>query len=87
MVVTKKKKKRKHGSGGGQNNFPPLNSAPTTIVDTQQKGISLSALTPPARPPQPQVQSPKPISTSIPPQSYPPQIIHPGQIAKFDDQK
>ncbi len=60
----KKKKKKKHGSGNGQNNFPPLNASvvPTTIVDTAQKGISLSSLQPKQEMPEkiePKIEQPK----------------------------
>ena len=95
----RKRKKKKHGNGSS--NFPPLNSAPTTIVDTQQKGISLSVLQPQARPAQPPSQSvptvsvapvitsevKPPSNTQSPQTSQPPQTIQAGQIAKLDDQK
>lgn len=51
----RKRKKKKKGGQGGQNFGNPNQGAPVTIVDTQQKGISLSAL-----------QSPQPKSIQPP---------------------
>lgn len=51
----RKRKKNRKGGQGGQNFGNPNQGAPVTIVDTQQKGISLSAL-----------QSPQPKSIQPP---------------------
>lgn len=60
----RKRKRNKGGQGGqgGQNFGNPKQSAPVAIVDTQQKGISLSAL----QPPQPSSQTYQPKSPVIP---------------------
>ncbi|MCX6779813.1 MAG: type IV secretory system conjugative DNA transfer family protein, partial [Candidatus Magasanikbacteria bacterium] len=59
----KRKRKRKKGGQGGQGFGNPQNGSPVAIVDTQQKGISLSALqsnAPRQNPPAPQ-NPPQPI--------------------------
>ncbi len=63
----KRKRKRKKSNGqGGQNFGNPSQSAPVAIVDTQQKGISLSALQP-VQPKPSQPITPKPTVASNPP--------------------
>ncbi|MBI5221421.1 MAG: type IV secretion system DNA-binding domain-containing protein [Candidatus Magasanikbacteria bacterium] len=57
--------RNKGGGKGGQNFGNPNQSAPVAIVDTAQKGISLSALQPPqSKPIQP--EPPKSVSTPAP---------------------
>lgn len=71
----KRKRKKKKNGQGGQNFGNPNQSAPVAIVDSQQKGISLSALQP--QPPKEPSVIPKPPVIlnevrNLPPQTPPP---------------
>jgi hypothetical protein len=68
----RRKKKNKGGQGGGQNFGAPSQSAPVAIVDTAQKGISLSALQPPPVRPEKKEASQVPVQTNHQPKENTP---------------
>lgn len=72
----KRKRKRKKGGQGGQNFGSPNQGSPVAIVDTQQKGISLSAL---------QSQQSKSSTTESPHQSQSP--VSPKQPVTLSEAK
>jgi hypothetical protein len=81
----RKRKRKKKGGQSGQNmqNFgSPNQSAPVAIVDTEQKGISLSALQPKEVHQEERRFEPSNIATS--PQISTPKTIKPNQVTKID---
>lgn len=94
----RRRKKKNRGTQGGQNFGSPNQSAPVAIVDTAQKGISLSTLQP-AQPKPPErkenvppqnlseptrVQTMPQINTVSNQNHQAPKILKSGQVTKID---